>query len=228
MEKLVYLLGDTEAGTPPRGRGDLREKIFAAVPALEAAGARDITVSVADVDDPALDEIAHMNAHGLIDGQISIWVDRIDDRGGIESIVAGLAKRHAGYLVTESVLREYPKRDWARGEASPGMTIFTAFPKPEALDLETFYARWHGSHGPLTLEIHPFTRYVRNSVFRPVTRGAPTFHAIVSESVASCAVAADPELLYGGAANRKRIMKDLLSFVDFSTMSSVPMHEYLF
>lgn len=228
MEKLVYLLGDTEAGKPPRRRNDLREKIFAAVPALEAAGARDLAVSVADVDDPALDEIAHMNAHGLIDGQVSLWVDRIDGRGEIESIVAGLATRHAGYLVTESILREYPKRDWARGEASPGIAIFTTFPKPEALDLDTFYARWHGSHGPLTLEIHPFTRYVRNSVFRPLTGDAPMFHAIVSESVAACAVAADPELLYGGAENRKRIMKDLLSFVDFSTMSSVPMREYLF
>lgn len=228
MEKLVYLLGDTGAGTPPRRRDDLREKIFAAVPALEAAGARDLTVCVADVDDPALDDIAHMNAHGLIDGQVSLWVDRIDGRGAIESIVSGLATRHAGYLVTESILREYPDRHWARGEASPGITIFTTFPKPEALDLDTFYARWHGSHGPLTLEIHPFTRYVRNSVFRPVTEGAPTLHAIVSESVAACAVAADPDLLYGGEENRKRIMKDLLSFVDFSTLSSVPMHEYLF
>lgn len=228
MEKLVYLLGDTGAGHPPRRRDDLREKVFAAVPALEAAGARDLTVCVADVEDPALDAITHLNAHGLIDGQVSLWVDRIDDRGGIESVVAGLATRHAGYLVTESVLREYPARAWSRGEASPGVTIMTTFPKPDGLDLETFYARWHGSHGPLSLRFHPLTRYVRNSVFRAVTEGAPTLHAIVSESFASCEVVADPEQLFGGAENRKTLTKDLLSFTDMSTMSSVPMHEYLF
>lgn len=43
MEKLIYLLGDTEAGALPKGRDDLREKILAAAPALEAAGACDVT-----------------------------------------------------------------------------------------------------------------------------------------------------------------------------------------
>ena len=228
MEKLIYLLGDAEAGTPPQRRHDLREKIFAVVPALEAAGARDLTVTVADIEDPALDQIAQMNAHGLIDGQVSLWVDCLDDRREIEAIVSSLASRFAGYLVTESILREYPRQEWARGEASPGVAIFTTFPKPDALDFETFYARWHGSHGPLTLLLHPLTRYVRNAVVRGITAGAPTLHAIVSESVASCAVVADPDQFYSGPENRKKIVKDLLSFADMTTMSSIPMREYLF
>ena len=228
MEKLVYLLGDAEGGTPPQRRHDLREKIFAVVPALEAAGARDLTVTVADIEDPALDQIAQMNAHGLIDGQVSLWVDCLDDRREIEAVVSSLASRFAGYLVTESILREYPRQERARGEASPGVAIFTTFPKPDALDFETFYARWHGSHGPLTLLLHPLTRYVRNAVVRGITAGAPTLHAIVSESVASCAVVADPDQFYSGPENRKKIVKDLLSFADMTTMSSIPMREYLF
>lgn len=228
MEKLVYLLGDAEAGTPPQRRHDLREKIFAVVPSLEAAGARDLTVTVADIEDPALDQIAQMNAHGLIEGQVSLWVDCLDDRREIEAIVSSLASRFAGYLVTESILREYPRQEWARGEASPGVAIFTTFAKPESLDFETFYARWHGSHGPLTLLLHPLTRYVRNAVVRGITAGAPTLHAIVSESVASCAVVADPDQFYSGPENRKKIVKDLLSFADMTTMSSIPMREYLF
>ncbi|MBB83240.1 MAG: hypothetical protein CL931_05450 [Deltaproteobacteria bacterium] len=228
MEKLVYLLGDAEAGTPPQRRHDLREKIFDVVPALEAAGARDLTVTVADIEDPALDQIAQMNAHGLIDGQVSLWVDCLDDRREIEAVVSSLASRFAGYLVTESILREYPRQERARGEASPGVAIFTTFPKPDALDFETFYARWHGSHGPLTLLLHPLTRYVRNAVVRGITAGAPTLHAIVSESVASCAVVADPDQFYSGPENRKKIVKDLLSFADMTTMSSIPMREYLF
>ena len=80
---------------------------------------------------------------------------------------------------------------------SPGVSLVTAFPKPKHLDDETFYARWHGSHTPMSLEIHPLTRYVRNSVARCLTPGAPPYRAIVSESVESLEVAADPERFYG-------------------------------
>ena len=224
----MYLLGDTDAGTTPRHRDDLRERIFSVVPALESAGGKSLAISVADVEDPAAEGIAQGNAHGLIDGQISLWLDHVDGRGEVEAIVRGLATRHAGYLVTESILREYPDRGWKRGEASPGVTILSTFPKQDALDLETFYARWHGSHGPLSLLLHPLTRYVRNSVFRPLTENAPILHGIVSESVGSCAVAADPEVFYSGRENRKKLLKDMHSFLDFETVSSVAMREYLF
>lgn len=228
MEKLIYLLGDAPAGTLPRDRHDLREKLFDAVPALESAGAWEITLGVADVDDPVAEQVMQMNAHGLIDAHVSLWVENLDGRGEIESRLARHTARQAGYLVTESILREHPERTWTAGEPSPGIALFTTFPKPDALDAESFYARWHGSHGPLSLELHPLTRYVRNAVFRPITEGAPTLHAIVSESVASCAVAADVDAFYSGPENRKRIVKDLLSFAEIPTMSTVVMREYLF
>ena len=227
MEKLIYLFGETEAGSVPRGQSALRERLFAAAPALVASGASGLTVSVADVEDPDLDAVNQFNSMGLLDGQISFWVDHVDRRQEIESILRGLASRMAGYLVTESILREYPARDWPAGAPSPGIAIFTTFPRPVSLDPETFYARWHGSHGPLSLELHPLTRYVRNGVFRPLTEGAPTLDAIVSESVASCAVASDVEQFYSGRENRKRIVKDLLSFAEIETMSSVVMREYI-
>jgi len=227
MEKLIYLFGETEAGTVPEGQSLLREKLFDAVPALVSSGATGLTVSVADVDDPDLASVAQFNNTGLLDGQISFWVDHVDGRLGIESILEGLASRMAGYLVTESILRDYASRDWAPGAASPGIAIFTTFPRPASLDSETFYARWQGSHGPLSLELHPLTRYVRNAVFRPLTEGAPMLDAIVSESVASCAVASDVEQFYSGRDNQKRIVKDLLSFAEIKTMSSVVMREYI-
>ena len=227
MEKLIYLFGETEAGTVPEGQSLLREKLFDAVPALVSSGATGLTVSVADVDDPDLASVAQFNNMGLLDGQISFWVDHVDGRLGIESILEGLASRMAGYLVTVSILRDYASRAWAPGAASPGSAIFTTFPRPVSLDPETFYARWQGSHGPLSLELHPLTRYVRNAVFRPLTEGAPMLDAIVSESVASCAVASDVEQFYSGRDNQKRIVKDLLSFAEIKTMSSVVMREYI-
>ena len=40
MEKLIYLLGETESGNVPRGRSDLRERLFSAASDLAAEGAR--------------------------------------------------------------------------------------------------------------------------------------------------------------------------------------------
>lgn len=232
MEKLIYLLGDAEPGVIPRGRRDLREALLAAVPRLIEAGARGLTVSVADVDDPDLDQVAQFNASGLADAQLAVWVDHLDGRDEIESIVSGLSRRHAGYLVTESILRDYhelagDEGAWKPGEPSPGIALVTSFPKPDWIDDETFYARWHGSHGPLSLELHPLTRYVRNAVARVVTPGAPPIRAIVSESVESAAVASDVERFYGGRANRKRIVEDLFSFAELDGMTTVVMREFI-
>ena len=227
MEKLIYLLGDTDRGTLPKRRRGLRDAVLAAADRLKAAGASDITFTVADVEDPDVDRIAQFNHTGLIDAQLSLWVEHLDGRGEIESLVSGFAARMAGYLVTESILRDYAVRDWSDGEPSPGIATFTTFPKPAHLTDELFFARWHGSHGPLSLEIHPLTRYVRNSVARVLTAGAPALRPIVSESVASAAIAADVELFYRGREGRKRIVKDLLSFAEIESMSSVVMTEYI-
>jgi len=227
VEKLIYLLGDADAGTVPRGRWDLRDALLEAAPALASAGAWDVSFRVAAVDDPDLDSVAQFNHSGLLDAELSLWVDHLDGRGEIEAIVSQLATRHAGYLVTESILRDYQKRDWAPGEPSPGIALVTTFPKPDSIDDDTFYARWHGSHGPLSLELHPLTRYVRNAVARVLTPGAPAFRAIVSESVASAADAADVEVFYGGRENRKRIIADLLSFAEIESLSTVVMREYI-
>ena len=179
MEKLIYLLGDTPAGTVPRGRRDLKDALLEVAPSLVEAGARAITFSVADVDDPDLDGVAQFNSTGLLDAQLSIWVDHLDGRDQIESAISPLAQRLAGYLATESILRDYAGRNWTSGEASPGIALVTTFPKPDSLDDETFYARWHGSHGPLSLELHPLTRYVRNTVARVLTPDAPPIRAHV-------------------------------------------------
>lgn len=229
MEKLVYLFGEAEVGTIPSGCRALRDRVLESVSKLQKAGASQMTFTVADVEDPDVGKIAQFNNTGLIDGQLSLWVDTIDDRAEIESIVSGFAKRLAGYLVTESVVRDYPASAQARpvGEPSPGVATFTTFPKPRHLDDELFFARWHGSHGPLSLEIHPLTRYVRNSVARVLTPGAPPLRAIVSESVESASIAADVEIFYGGREGRKRIVKDLLSFAEIESMSSVVMREYI-
>jgi len=227
MEKLVYLLGDAEPGSLPRARLDLRDALLAAGPALVAAGARRARFDVADLDDPLLEAVYQSNVHGLIDAQVSIWLDSLDTRRDVEAVLAPLSARQAAYLVTESVPRHAATSEPADGGRSPGVSLLTTFGKPQGLDDDTFYARWHGSHTPLSLEIHPLLRYVRNSVARVLTPGAPPLRAIVSEAVASLEIAADPVRFFGSPEGAKRAAEDLMTFVDFPTLSTVWMSEYV-
>ena len=224
MEKLIYLLGEAEPGAIPRARVDLREALFESAPRLVEAGAKHTSISVADLDDGDTNRVPQFNTSGLIDAAVSLWLDSVDRREDIEAVLSPLSKRWAGYLVTESVPLPGPAP--RPGERQPGVSLVTTFPKPERLDDATFYARWHDSHTPLSLEIHPLLRYTRNSVARPLTPEAPPLHAIVSEAVASAAVAADPIAFFGSEPNRARAVEDLLSFVDFETLSVVLMSEY--
>ncbi len=48
----------------------------------------------------------------------------------LEEALRSITSRLTGYLVTESVPLACPDRDWPDGERSPGLTHFTAFPKP--------------------------------------------------------------------------------------------------
>ena len=223
MEKLVYLLGKPDA----RPVEDFREELLGPVAdGLLAHGARALTVNVADV--PELPEAVHIaDPGGWLSASVSLWLPSLDGRAPLEALLDGPAARKAGYLVTESVPRDYTDRDWPDGERSPGVTLVAAFPKPDRIDDETFFRRWHGSHTPLSLEIHPLYRYVRNSVARALTPGAPPFRAIVEERVRTLREFADPLLFYGSAEGRRRAHEDLLTFADLEDMYSTVMSEYV-
>ena len=67
---------------------------------------------------------------------VSIWVDAHDTRGAVRGDARRAGIRRAGYLVTESLYRDYgdnehaPARDWPDGERSPGIMTLTIFDKP--------------------------------------------------------------------------------------------------
>ena len=228
MEKLEYVLWKA-TGTPVEAfRAALLEK---AAPRILRAGARGLTVNVADVDAqlggtvPVRDETASVAA------TVGVWLACVDEREGVERALEEACVRLAGYLVTESVPRDYDTRTWSDGERTPGVKLVTLFEKPERLTYEKFIERWHGSHTPLSLEIHPMWCYVRNVVARRLTPEGPDWKGIVDEQFRTAEDLTDPARFYGVSgdwkANIQRVLEDCKTFLDLERIQTVVMSEYI-
>ncbi len=226
MEKLIYIAWKREG----EANVDLRKRwIDETAPAILDAGVRSLTINVSDLVDRLGERGFLVMGEGRsIAAEISLWLDCIDDRAPVEEVLRPASGRLAGYLVTESVPQPCVDRDWPDGERSPGVTHFTAFPKPERVSEEAFYAAWHGVHTPLSFELHPRRwLYVRNTVARALTFGAPPYRAIVEERFRTIEDYTDPKRLFGSKEVVDRMMAELADFADVERMDSVPMSEYI-
>jgi hypothetical protein len=221
MEKLVYALWDVPEG--------LVERVGSELLALDPHA---LTINVVDSE-------IDMSATVAVPDQgmgatVGLWLDSLDERGPYESVLGSVASRLAGYLVTESVPLAYETRTWPDGERSPGVKQITMFDKRADIDDAQFFARWHGSHTPLTFEVHPVCLYVRHAVARAVTEGAPRWRGIVEEGLREVEDLTDPMRYFsaGGSPdtlehNVKRVMEDVSSFLDLDSVESYPTAEYI-
>lgn len=221
MEKLVYVLWDVPEGLVSR-----------AGPELLALDPRGLTINVVDPDIDMSATVAVPDQG--VGATVDVWLDSLDDRGPYESVLGGAANRVAGYLVTESVPLAYETRTWPDRERSPGVKQITMFDKRADIDDAQFFARWHGSHTPLTFEVHPVCLYVRHAVARAVTDGAPRWRGIVEEGLCEVEDLTDPMRYFsaGGSPdtlerNVKRVMEDVSSFLDLESVESYPTAEYI-
>jgi hypothetical protein len=210
MEKLVYLVE----------RGDRVEPDVSSKQILEAARedlihyCEKLTVNVWDGRPEVRALAQHYATHDgtrQLHASISIWQHCLDRRRSFEAALSSISLPFHGYSVTESVLRDYPERRWRLGDRSPGLTLVAAFQKPARMDERDFYRLWQEGHSRLALEIHPLSRYVRNSVARSLGPDAPPFAAIVEERVATLRDMA-PSVFFSG--RQKEAGADLAGFVD--------------
>ena len=223
MEKLVYLLSRPEGRSAQDFRDELLQRTASR---LLDEGPRALCVNVADVDVSA-DSIHLSDPDARLGACVSIWLDSLDTRGAMEERLAEVSPEPAGYLVTESLPRDYAQRDWPDRARSPGVTLVAAFPKAREIDAETFFREWQERHTPLSLSTHPLTRYVRNSVARSLTRKAPPYWAVVEERVADIEDFADPERFYGSPEEQQRAFEHTKRFTDVEEMHTALMSEYI-
>jgi hypothetical protein len=236
VEKIVYLL----TARPGQSGDALRDALLGEAPRLVAAGARGLVVNVADSEADVPVPMPIPKDEPPVAAEVAIWLDCHDRRTPLESALRAHCAGLAGYLVSEALYRDYggnefaKPRDWQDGERSPGVLMLTLLERPERMTKEAWIAHWHGVQSPVSEELQPRMRYVRNEVVRPLTPGAPPWEGIVDECWPSAAHLADPHRFYrsGGSeetlrANLKRMLDSVRGFLDLPRIRSYAMSEYL-
>jgi hypothetical protein len=230
VEKLVYLVWDRPSAAPDALRKQYLEVV---APRLLDLGAAGLQIDLDD-DEAQIASMVPVPSDELpVRACVSLWVDSHDGRDRFEAVLAECGVRRSGYLVTESMYRDYDTRDWADGERSPGIITLTIFDKPPGVDDETFYGHWYGHQSPMSEEMQPRVRYVRNAVARALTPGAPRYRAIVEEAWPSVEHLTNLHTFFGASSNEElgenvRIMLDSTKLLyDPATMRNYTMSEYI-
>ena len=171
--------------------------------------------------------------------EVSVWLDSYERRGEVEAALADSAVGSGGLpgrRVPLRRLRDHPARRRPRladGERSPGVLTVALIHRPEGLDYREWITRWHGTQSPVSAELQPRTRYVRNEVVRSLSEGAPEIDGIVEEGWPSTGHVADPMLFFNATtpeeldANVARMIASVEACLDLGRLRSSTMSEYL-
>ncbi len=237
MEKLIYLLW------APKDRDHdeiCRILLDECAPRLLELDPKMLSMNLDDSDADIPSPVPPPEDEQLLVAEVSIWVDSYENRVAFEKVLDQAGCRMAGYLVAESLYTDYgwnehaKPRDWPDGQRSPGILTVAVFERPDGIPHEEWIQRWHGVQSPVSGEIQPRTRYVRNEVIRALTPDAPPYKGIVDEAWASAETVTDPMLFFcaNGSEERmveniNRMLESVNAFMDMDRFRSYTMSEYL-
>jgi hypothetical protein len=237
VEKLVYLVFAPKESDRDALRRSLIESV---APRLLALGPRGLSLVVDDAESDVPAPVPWPKDELPLRAAVSLWLDCHDRRGPFEDVLLKQGERVHGYLVCEALYTDYggnphsKPRDWPDGARSPGVVTVTLLERPERMAHTDWIAHWHGVQSPVSEEIQPRTRYVRNEVVRALTAGAPRIDGIVEEAWPSARHVTDPMLFYcaGGDRDRlrrnvERMLASVRGFLDLERIRNTTMSEYL-
>ena len=237
MEKLIYLVW-LDPTTTREAVADLM--LGSVAPALLALEPHRLSVDLRDThcDIPA--PVPTPEGETPLHAVVSLWIDAVDFRQPYHDVLASAATTLAGYQVVESLYTDYgdnawsTRRNWDDGARSPGVLTVALLRQRHDLTYEEWVNRWHNRISPITAEIQPRTRYVRNAVYRGITQDAPPWAGIVEEAWPSLEHVTDPMLFYCAGddpdvmnAHVTQMIEEITSFIDLDTMRSVTMSEWI-
>jgi hypothetical protein len=235
MIKLIYLLWPREPMEPATRRTTLLE---GCAPRLIESGARYLLMNIDDDLVTAPSPTPTTKRNNPFVAEVSIWVDDMDKRAALESILRDVGFDIAGYRVREHIYTDYggnphsAARDWPDGERSPAVISVTPLERPKRISKTKWMKHWFNRQGPMSEKMQPRARYVRNVVDEVLTEGAVPYEGIVEESWPSAAHMTNPYVFYG-ARNRFELIKNMAimgqsvaAFLPIWKIVSVTMSEY--
>jgi hypothetical protein len=135
------------------------------------------------------------------------------------------------YRVTEELPVHYQKT-WPDGQTTPGACLLTLFNRKKGLDYATFIQRWHYSHTPLSLKIHPLWNYSRNVVEEILSQNSTPFEGIVEEQMREDRDLINPFRFFGNPLiilpRMLSVYRDTKSFIDYSGIETYFAREIVF
>jgi len=235
VNKLIYLLWPRRPMEPSTRRTVLLDEC---APRLLESGARYLSMNI---DDDFATVPSPTPTTKLTDpfvAEISIWVDDMEARGALESVLLDADFDIAGYRVREHIYTDYggnehgSPRDWPDGERSPAIVSVTPLERPRRIPKDKWMKHWFNRQGPMSEKMQPRARYVRNVVEEVLTPGAFPYEGIVEESWPSAKHVTNPYLFYG-ARNRFEVIKNMAimaqsvaAFLPIWKITSVTTSEY--
>jgi len=234
--KCSYLLWDRQH----RRLGQSRDVLLNdCAPAVLALGVRRLSIDVDDEFSTVKSPAPKCYRGPEITALFSVVVDDLGVCDAIERSLRHAGFDLAGYLVDESVYCDYGgnrhsrPRDWPDGQRSPGVVAVTLLTRPRRFSQAEWLRRWHGRMSPISEQIQPRQRYVRNVVLRPLTAQAPPFDGIVEEVWPSAEHISNPYLFFC-AENPWQLIKHMslmlyaiLQFHNLFKFRTTTMSEYL-
>jgi hypothetical protein len=136
---------------------------------------------------------------------------------------------NGAYNVTEAHPVAYEKT-WADGEKTPGACLLTLFKQKKSIDYKTFLDRWHNSHTPLSLKIHPLWHYNRNVVEEKLSNDSAQWDGIVEEHMRTRSELLNPFKFFGNPIviipRMIQVYTDTKSFLDYKSIEPYLVTEY--
>jgi hypothetical protein len=233
----MYLVWTAEPERPDETEHLLLEEL---APQLLTLGPRALTIDADDAGAQVPPPLPLPDDEAPVRAVVSIWLDAYDRREPYEQLLRAHGLRIAGYLVTESMYTDYGgnrwsgPRDWPDGQRSPGVLTVTLLQQKRGTSYEEWMHFWHTRQSPMSEEIQPRARYVRNSVARAITDDAPPYLGIVEEAWPSIEDLIDPMRFYCGdgdpdrlEANIKTMLTHIATLLDLDTTRVHTMSEWI-
>lgn len=227
MEKLVYLLWKNPGQAATRWRDEIRATTG---PALIALGAQQVQFDCVD-DAVAAGEGFRIISREPPDGLLMFWLPTSNFRESCEALLRECSAKIAGYLVTESCIKDGTGH-CAAGRRTRGFSLIGFLQRPARLSEKEWLHVWLGSHTKVAVDTQSTFRYVQNVVTRTLTEDAPTLDALVEEGFPAAALTSQ-HAFYDAVGDEEKYQRNLQAmmdschrFIDFDRIDSMPMSEY--